>query len=145
MDLDAITTDESLTKVISLGADDLVMWQTLDNSKKDQLELPINNGFNTIALHPEGKKFILGGQSKQVCEYDMQTKKMNNVIYESLGKILDMKYSPSGRYISIATEEQKTVVVDTHNNRKTKCRPGHSNRVINTFFGMTDQFVASIG
>jgi hypothetical protein len=38
---------------------------------------------------------------------------MSKVIYESLGKILDLKYSPSGRYISIGTEEQKTVVVDT--------------------------------
>jgi hypothetical protein len=56
-----------------------------------------------------------------------------------------LKYSPSGRYISIATDEQKTVVVDTQNNRKTKCRPGHSNGVINTFFGLTDQYIASIG
>jgi hypothetical protein len=53
--------------VISLGADDLVIWQSLGESDKEQLELPSSNGFNTIAFHPKGRKFIVGGQSKQVC------------------------------------------------------------------------------
>lgn len=70
---------------------------------------------------------------------------MTKVICETLGRILDLKYSPSGRYISIASEETKTIVVDTENNRKTKCRPGHNNHVLNTFFGNTDRYAVSIG
>lgn len=34
-------------------------------------------------------------------------------MYESLGTVLDIKYSGSGRYVSIATEEQKVTILDT--------------------------------
>ena len=66
-------------------------------------------------------------------------------MHECLGTILYLKYSPSGRYISAATEEQKTIIIDRTTGKKTKCRPGHQNKIINTFFSFDERFVVSIG
>lgn len=68
------------------------------------MELPSDHGFNRIAYHPSGTKFLLGGQSKKVCEFSTVTKGMISTLYEPLGKIADVKYSPSGRYISVASD-----------------------------------------
>lgn len=62
-----------------------------------------------------------------------------------MGYINDIKYSSTGRYIAIASEEPKVIVVDTFNNRNLKCRPGHKNKIYNAFFNRGEKFVVSIG
>lgn len=68
-----------------------------------------------------------------------------NTIYEAMGSIYDIRYSHSGRFLSIASEEQKCIIVECMSKKKYKCRPGHSSKILNTFFSMDDRYVATIG
>ncbi len=62
-----------------------------------------------------------------------------------MGSINDIKYSSTGRYVIVASEEPKVIVIDTLNKRNLKCRPGHKNKVYNTFTSAGDQYIVSIG
>lgn len=66
-------------------------------------------------------------------------------MHECLGDIFDLKYSSTGRFISAGTEEQKTIIIDRSTGKKTKCRPGHQNKIVNTFFSPDEKYIASIG
>lgn len=68
------------------------------------MELENNHGLNKIAFHPAGGRFLVGGECKKVFQYSIATKTVLKTIYESLGKIRDIKYSSSGRFISVATD-----------------------------------------
>ena len=59
--------------------------------------------------------------------------------------INDLKYSNSGKYVSIASDEQKCVIIEPATSKKYKCRPGHESKILNTFFSHDDQYVVSIG
>lgn len=64
---------------------------------------------------------------------------------ETLGDVLNVCFSKTGKYISAATEEQKCIVIDTLKNKKMKCRPGHANKVVYSFFSHDEKYIASIG
>ena len=98
-------------------------------------------------MHPDGDHFITGGFSKKIYEFQISDfeGKAPTLVHECLGNILDLKYSPTGKYISAGTEEQKTIIIDRTTGKKTKCRPGHQNKIVDTFFSQNEKYIASIG
>jgi hypothetical protein len=77
-------------------------------------------------------------------EYSL-TSTSEQLVYQCKGSIFNLKVSKSGRYISAASEEPKCILIDTLANKKTKCRPGHNSKVLNTFFSPNEDFIVSIG
>lgn len=47
---------------------------------------------------------MLGGPCKKVVEYSTASKQVVEKVCEPLGAVTDVKYSPSGRYIGVASE-----------------------------------------
>lgn len=62
-----------------------------------------------------------------------------------VGRVTNIKYSPEGRILAVAGEEGKTTVMNVENDRKEKCRPGHTGPVSHIFFNEDGQYLASIG
>ena len=148
VDFDAVSTNnESKPNLISLGSDDLIIWRNIATDEHGTKELEMDHGFTRIALHPDGDHFIVGGFSKKIFEFQLSTfgEKQPELIHECLGNILHLKYSSSGNYISAATEAQKTIIINRMTNRKTKCRPGHQNKILNPLFSQDEKYIASIG
>lgn len=148
IDFDAISpADPTRPNLVSLGSDDLIIWRNMSAETTGTKELQIDHGFTKIALHPDGNHFILGGFSKKIYEFELENFENTEpqLMYECLGTIFDLKYSPTGRYISAGTEEQKTIIIDRNTGKKTKCRPGHQNKVIENFFSPNENLIISMG
>lgn len=62
-----------------------------------------------------------------------------------MGLINAVEFSPTGKYLAIASEEQNLVVYDYAKKQFVKCRPGHSGSLLTVFFSPDEKVVCSTG
>ena len=61
------------------------------------------------------------------------------------GAVKTVKYSHSGAFVTVGAEDGKPLVYEPSTGRKEKCRPGHSQAVVNIFISSDEEYLGSIG
>jgi WD40 repeat protein len=86
---------------------------------------------------------IGGGESVEMFEFPRQEDALP--VYKSMGRIMGLGFSQSGRYLGIASEEQNAVVYNWAKREFVKCRPGHSSSVLSVVFSPDEKTLCSTG
>lgn len=84
-----------------------------------------------VAFTEDGKSVISGGMSNSMKLWDLQAKQKQNAMYHGLdGRIqYNIKLSPSGRYIAMATPDSHISIRSSHTMEEIFSLKGHAKRI----------------
>jgi len=84
------------------------LWDVTTGEEVHVFRLPnLGDGargkLSALAVSPDGKRFVVGTQRKEVFVITMGSRQIERVLNEHEGSVMDLQFTPNGKFIGVAT------------------------------------------